>query len=86
MKKLIIYLVPFLLPFVIYGFYILLARAGVVRRPLTTPWVMLFGAGLLLMVVGVGVLALTGGAEPDAAYTPPRVENGEIRSGTFQDD
>lgn len=86
MKKLIVYLVPLLLPFVIYGIYVLMARAGMVKGPPSTPWVTLFGAALVLLLVAVGVLALTGGADPGTEYAPPRVIDGEIRSGTFRED
>lgn len=85
MKKLLIYLVPFLIPFVVYGVYVLLARAGIVKGQPSTPWVWLLAIGLVLCVVTVSILAVTGGAEPGTQYTPPRFENGELKSGTFRD-
>jgi hypothetical protein len=85
MKKLLVYLVPFLLPFVIYGVYVLLARAGIVKGQPSKPYIWLLIAGLVLSIVTVGVLALTSGAEPGAQYTPPRFENGELKSGTFRE-
>jgi hypothetical protein len=83
-KKLLIYVVPFLLPFVVYGIYVLLARRGIVRPLRSGPWVWLLVAGFVLCLLTVGVLAVTGGSEPGREYVPPHVEDGQIKPGTFR--
>lgn len=84
MKKLLIYAIPFLLPFVLYGIYFLLAKRGIVRSWPAKQVAWLMAAGLGLSMLTAGFFAVTDGARPGTEYTPPRVENGEIKSSEFR--
>ena len=85
LNKLLVYLVPFLLPFVIYGIYLVLARKGKVADIARGPWLVLIAAGFVLLLITIGFLALTGGGGTDDEYIPPRVEDGVLKPGEFRD-
>ncbi|WP_416897286.1 MAG: DUF6111 family protein [Minwuia sp.] len=84
LKKLIVYIVPFSIPFILYGLYWLLARRRASRGQSLSTWLWLLVSGVLLCVLTAGVLALTGGHEPGGQYIPPRVEDGVLKPGEFR--
>lgn len=85
------YVLPLVLPFVIYGVWLLLARrkartAGGEEAPewRDAPWTWLFVAGAALVAVGLVGLALTGGAPPGGEYVPPKYIDGEVVPGRLE--
>ena len=82
------YVLPIVLPFVIYGVWLALARrkarpAGAAATPdwRDAPWVWLLIAGGGLVAVSLVALALTGGNPPGETYIPPHLIDGEIVPG-----
>lgn len=76
----------FLLPFVLYGFYLYftrvdpLDRASWERGPIY--WLAIAG---LLLVIGVFVATATfSGAPPGAEYTPAQLRDGRIEPGRLE--
>lgn len=72
------YLLPLLLPFLIYLAWVALTRD---RRPGwldDTPWVPLATAGVALLTVSLFGWSLLSGDEPGARYQPPRFEDGRV--------
>lgn len=80
MSRFIFHLLPFLLPFLLYGLYIWHAKRTGKNGPEATPWFWLAGAGLLLVILG---FVVWGGflAEGTGSYTPARLEDGRIVPG-----
>jgi peptidoglycan/LPS O-acetylase OafA/YrhL len=79
------YLLPIILPFVIYGLWLAFARykarkAGEEGGPewRDAPWTWLMIASAGLVAAGFVVLALQGGTSPDTTYYPPQYIDGEI--------
>ena len=72
----------FLLPFVIYGVYMVSIK-GVAPATLWQGapvfWLLTAGVGLLLVVMAM-VIQFSGG-KPGGVYHPPSLENGVIRPG-----
>lgn len=84
MRRILYQILPFLLPFVIYGLWVFFVRrktkaGGGVWDD--APWTWLFGAGLAVMVATLFGVALLSGSEPGGAYQPPRVEDGKVVPG-----
>ena len=72
----------FLLPFALYGLYWRLS--GRDRPDAATrrhPWVLLFVAGLLLVIASFVWWAVSEGDPTEGVYVPPHVENGRIVPG-----
>lgn len=77
------YVLPLILPLLVYLSYVYLTdrhRPDWVQR---TPWLGLFGAGAVLLGASLIVWGLIDGADPDTTYVPPRLEDGRIVPGTF---
>ncbi len=79
------YLLPIILPFVIYGVWLAFARykaktAGAEGAPewRDAPWTWLVIASAGLVAASFVVLALQGGSSPGETYIPPRYLEGEI--------
>jgi uncharacterized membrane protein YgdD (TMEM256/DUF423 family) len=70
----------FLVPFAIYGAYLLLVLR---QRPTAppTPWGLLFIAGLVLFVGSFVYVGLTEGKTTKGVYVAPHVVNGKIVQG-----
>jgi Family of unknown function (DUF6111) len=84
MRLFLQYLLPLLLPFLIYAAYVALAQ-GRMPRWLdlgATEWAMLGGAGLALLMISLVTWSLLSGSPPDEAYVPPHLEDGRIVPGT----
>ena len=82
------YLLPLLLPTVVYFMFLLPAQ----RRAMTrggeaswekTPWMLLAAAGVSLLGLTLGALALHDGESPWSHYDPPHMEDGHIIPGKF---
>lgn len=78
------YVVPLLLPAALYFLWRALRRPSgsgtgpLPAGPKPAPWLLLAAAGLVLMGLTLGVLALTGGVRPELGYAPPYMEEGRV--------
>ena len=79
------YVLPILVPFVIYGAWLALSRrkarpAGADAAPewREAPWTWLLIAGLGLLIASLVGLALQGGDPPGKTYVAPQFIEGEI--------
>ncbi len=82
------YIVPLLLPFVVYGVWLALARrragpAGA-RDWRDAPWTWLAIAGMGLLIMSLVGLALVSGSPPGGTYVPPQYIDGEIVPGRVE--
>jgi hypothetical protein len=84
LRVLLQYLLPLLLPFLVYAAYVALARGrlpdwlGLDERQ----WLFLGGTGMLLMVISLVTWSLLTGSPPEETYIPPHFEDGRIVPGT----
>jgi hypothetical protein len=84
MRLFLQYVLPLLLPFLIYAAYVALAQ-GRMPRWLdlgAREWVMLGGTGLALLMISLVTWSLLSGSPPDEAYVPPHLEDGRVVPGT----
>jgi hypothetical protein len=84
MRLFLQYVLPLLLPFLIYAAYIALAQ-GRIPNWLDLnerEWVMLGGTGLALLLISLVTWSLLTGSPPDETYIPPHLEDGRIVPGT----
>ncbi len=82
------YMLPLLLPTAVYFMFMLPARRRAVERGEEaswekTPWMLLSAAGVALLALTLGALALHDGEPPWSQYNPPHLEDGHIIPGTF---
>ncbi len=84
----IYYLVPLLLPTVIYVLWMLYARfraravpEGEMPSWERTPWILLFGSGVVLAAGVLFTIAFITGGQPGDDYEPARLEDGRIVPG-----
>ncbi|MFQ5984728.1 MAG: DUF6111 family protein [Alphaproteobacteria bacterium] len=91
LRKLLLYVLPFLLPLVAYGVWLAFARrkarlagSGALPRWQEAPWTWLLIAGFGLLILGFASLALFGNGAPGGRYVPPQVIDGEIVPGRFE--
>ncbi|WP_440959101.1 hypothetical protein ACFELO_03050 [Oceanicaulis sp. LC35] len=75
-------LVAFTLPYLVAR---ILLAAGVLKHSITTSLGILMGLGAALVMLVVLVLIETDPGSRDGAYQPPRLEDGEIRPGQFEE-
>jgi hypothetical protein len=84
MRLFLQYVLPLLLPFLIYAACIALAQ-GRIPNWLDLnerEWVMLGGTGLALLLISLVTWSLLTGSPPDETYIPPHLEDGRIVPGT----
>ena len=78
LRKFLLIVLPFAVPFVLYGLYYL----GVLRRRKAglseVPWAILFGSGRTLSFCTLFVYAMLSTSEPGLDYQPARLLNGEV--------
>lgn len=73
------YLIPFLLPFVMYAIYLYFdKRAGGTKGWRLTSASIVAVVGLLLMSISLFILGLTTGSSPDGTYMPPKFKDGKL--------
>lgn len=85
MTRVLINMLLFFVPFVIYALYIAAAkRFGWAETPEKTPHVWLVIAGMALVLASLGLVAIFDGAETGREYVPARVEDGQIIPGGFR--
>jgi hypothetical protein len=84
LRILLQYLLPLLLPFLVYAAYVGLAQGrlpdwlGLSDRQ----WLALCSAGVVLLAISLATWSLMTGAPPEETYIPPRFEDGRIVPGT----
>ena len=85
MRKFLTNVLPLVLPFLLYGIYLTLARrkasaAGAPESPgwQEAPWVWIASAGMALLIVSLIVFGLTSGVDPGTNLVPPTWVDGEI--------
>ncbi len=82
------YLLPLLLPTAIYFMFMIPAQRRAKARGEEaswekTPWLLLATAGVSLLALTLGALALHDGEPPWSQYDPPHMEDGHIAPGQF---
>lgn len=80
MSRLIVHLLPLILPFLLYGLYIWHVKRSGKDGPEATPWFWLAAIGLILMILSFVVY----GAffeDTTGDYAPARFEDGRIVPG-----
>jgi hypothetical protein len=85
------YIVPLVLPAAIYfAVKWWTAKRAAEGHPVAkpswwdAPWPWLVGAGVVLMVATIAVLAVYEGAPPGAEYRPAELEGGKVTPGGFE--
>jgi hypothetical protein len=84
LRVLLQYILPLLLPFLVYAAYVALAQGrlpdwlGLSDRQ----WIVLGSAGVVLLAISLATWSLMTGAPPEETYIPPRFEDGRIVPGT----
>jgi hypothetical protein len=78
-------LLLFVSPFVLYALYLRLAPKTEPNAPgRTHPWTLLFGTGLVLVVLSFLLLGFEEGQGERGIYVPPHVENGQVVPGHIE--
>ena len=80
MSRLIVHLLPLLLPFVLYGLYIWHVKRSGKDGPEVTPWFWLAAIGLVLMILSFLLYGVFFD-NPLGDYAPARFEDGRIVPG-----
>lgn len=81
------YILPLIAPFAVYlAWYAFSNRGGGKKVPHWEegPWFWLFVTGSVLVLIGMGIVALIGGGEPGAVYHPPVMKDGKVVPGRFE--
>jgi hypothetical protein len=84
------YIVPFLLPAVVYALWVwyrtnYVARHGGEAPKLEKgPWPLLLFMGAVLAFAVLGATALLRGGDPNDTYVPPHLENGKLIPGHLE--
>ena len=84
------YLLPLLLPTVLYFLWMLpswrAAKAQGKEEPLwhSAPWLWLFASGVGLIVIGLVFFGAHDGAAPSQSYQPPHMEDDKLVPGRFE--
>jgi Family of unknown function (DUF6111) len=83
MRLFLQYILPLLLPFLLYAAYVALAQR---RMPdwlnlNEKEWLMLGGSGLALLTISLVTWSLMSGSPPEETYVPPHLEDGRIVPG-----
>jgi uncharacterized membrane protein len=80
MSRLIVHLLPLILPFLLYGLYIWHVKHSGKDGPEATPWFWLAAIGMVLMILSFVVYGAFFG-ETLGDYAPARFEDGRIVPG-----
>lgn len=82
LRLLLQYLLPLVLPFLVYLAYARLAQKTRVLDD--APWLVLAATGVGLLAVSLVSWRLMTGAPPGETYTPARIEDGRVVPGTTE--
>lgn len=85
-RLVILNIVMFLTPFLVYGAYVYLTHKV---RDVDSFWNeaplgWLVSAGFGMVLVGITILISFSGGAPEGVYTPPTIEDGQIRPGRIE--
>jgi hypothetical protein len=89
-RIIVTYIVPFLLPAVVYAIWVWYRTGYVARhggeapRLEKGPWPLLLFLGAVLAFAVLAVTALTRGGSPDDLYVPPHLEDGKMVPGHLE--
>jgi len=78
MSRVLLNLIPLLLPFAVYGLYLVALKRAERHGWSDTPWAWLFASGLVLMILCFVIVGLNTGAPKDKQYVPPHLQDGKI--------
>ena len=80
LRKVLLYGVPFLLPFALYALWLVASRrkAAAGQGWRAAPWGWLSGGGLILVILSFIAAALLSGHEVGGTYVPTRYIDGEV--------
>ncbi|RED48021.1 DUF6111 family protein [Aestuariispira insulae] len=92
-KLILTILLPLIAPTVLYFFWMKLrrhkAKAMATGEPLPEweklPWPWLIGGGCILTVVSLLIIGIPSTHDRDSIYVPPRMEDGVLVPGHFED-
>jgi hypothetical protein len=90
MRVFLQYILPLLLPSLLYILWVVLARrrtassGGTVSVLQVGPWFWLILTGIGLAACGLIASALLFGGDPKGTYMPPHLENGRVVPGRVQ--
>ena len=84
-RELLSVVLPFLLPFIVYGAYLAMLRRqarlageGDMPRWQEGPWLWVMLSGVVLMIAVLVTIRLMSGVEPGTKLAPPRMIDGHI--------
>jgi hypothetical protein len=83
MRFLLQYVLPLVLPLLLYLGFVRLTSGSTPDWMNRTPWIPLLGAGVALLGISLIVWGALEGADPASTYVPPRFEDGRVVPGTF---
>ncbi len=83
LRVLLHYLLPLVLPTLLYVSYVYLTDGVTPGWIARAPWAWLLGAGAALVCVSLITWGLIGGADPASVYVPPHIEDGRVVPGRF---
>ena len=89
MSRKLLYILPIVVPFLLYGLYALWAKRkaraagadGAEGVWNDTPWTWLGSAAVLLFIITLSATALLTGDSTEGTYVPPHVVDGKIVPG-----
>jgi hypothetical protein len=76
------YLLPLLLPLLVYSAYVALSRGWTPGWLDQAPWVALTAGGVALLAVSLATWSLLSGSPPEEVYVPPHLEDGRVIPST----
>jgi len=83
-RRILLDIVLFLLPFFLYGIYWrAIGRAASKGKTRVHPWTILTAGGLILVILSFVWWRLSNGETTEGIYVPPHVEDGEVVPGQF---
>ena len=91
MRIFLIYVLPFLLPLIAYLIWAwyrssyVKTHGGEPPQIDKGPWPFLLFLGAILAFATMATTAMMRGADPDATYTPPRFEDGQVIPGQLEE-
>ena len=84
LRKLLPFL-PLMLPFVVYAFWVILARFFKIKSNWNNaPWFFLILSALVLAILTMISLSAFDGASIDSKYISPHIEGGKVVPGKFR--
>ena len=81
LRILLQYLLPLLLPFLLWFGYVALTRGRSMDWLERAPWVPLGAAGVVLLAISLVTWSVMTGAPREEVYLPPRFEDGRVVPG-----